>query len=245
MFTLSQKIIQSSAEGIISPFGELFPDAIAKFAIELYKTGSSYIGDYQVKACKELLNSTWMRKNYNTPITAAVWMICGALADSSYDIFEGLPDDDSGTRTSRLVEWLKKTNQYYDSPEVHTGHVWSRLIGKSFIDYALKLKPDSYTDVLIAIKSNMMLKAKSISRIPAWLYVGGHWVILNKPILIVDAKVHLDIWTWGDNFKLVISKDDFNKGFDEYHGSIVAYSSTPKRNKPGMFRSLLGPHKII
>ena len=207
------------------------PDAIATFALELYENGSSYIGDYKVKVCKELLNSTWMQKNYNAPITAAVWMICGALANTVYDIFEGSPGDDSSTRTSRLAEWLKKTNQYSDDPKAHTRHVWGWLLGKPCINHALTLKPDSHTDVILSINTKILLKITSTPSInlPPSYKGGVHWVMLNKPIFVVNDKVHMDIWTWSKNIKLVISEEQFNK---HYYGSIIAYSDQPKRNIP-------------
>ena len=203
------------------------PDAVAEFAIELYKTGKSNIGDYKVKACKQLLNSTWI-KEHNVPIGAAVWMICGALADSEFNFFEGSPDDDSGTGDNWLALWLKKTNQYYKKPKVYTRNIWGIIPRKSHIDHALKLKPDSYTDVIIVINTYMFVKGKSSPHIAISPSYKGrpHYVALNKPISIVNGNVHISIWTWAKSYELVISKEHFN---DLFHGSIVAYSNKPKR----------------
>lgn len=203
------------------------PDAIAEFAIELYKTGRSNIGNYKVEACKQLLNFVWL-KEHNAHIGSAVWMICGALADSEFDFFDGSPQDNSGTRPDWLALWLKNTNQYYKKPVVHKRNIWGLIPRKSHIDHALKLKPDSYTDIIISINTCMFVKGKTFPQIKfsSSHNYKLHFVVLDKPISMVNRNVHMNIWSWTKNYELFISKEHFN---DYFYDSIIAHSNKPKR----------------
>jgi hypothetical protein len=84
------------------------PLAVLQFATTLFETGQSHINQYPVTADPKLLQSDYIQRNLNAPITSAVWMICGALADAEDDFVAKFGGDPSekislGTMASEVA----------------------------------------------------------------------------------------------------------------------------------------------
>jgi hypothetical protein len=93
------------------------PISVVQFVTELFENGNANIGSYQVQAADVLLRNDYILKEPYNLITSAVWMICGALADTEDDLvsdFDGNPPGGSstGTYTWELKNWLDATKLY-------------------------------------------------------------------------------------------------------------------------------------
>lgn len=222
------------------------PKAVVKLALDLFGTGKATIADYRVQACDALLDCPYLKNTPQDPITETVWMICSALADSEDDIapdFDGYPSDDwsvlwsESSMESEVKRWLEKTG-IYQSVQSNIWNCFNFIPGKPDVSTALTLKPDHLTDVLLCINSNMFLnidssvpdglKTKVRPETGVKAAVSNHWIVLNQPIQVVANKVHMNIWTWGGNYDVVLSVDAFNVDF---YGYITAAARTnyPKR----------------
>ncbi len=184
-------------------------------------------------------------------ITESVWMICGALAATEDNTlehltlggrvpplpiskFSGYPASDLSTYTlpSELKRWLQKTNCYPDGVDDNTQVVGGKSLSA---DTAITNSFGDDVDVFLCINANMLHRAiitpnlllPSPSDFPLSNFP-DHYVMLKERVTQSGDTLTMKIWTWGGNYTVQISVNDFNAA---YYGSIVAHAhaSTERR----------------
>jgi hypothetical protein len=206
------------------------PVAVARYATDLFNTGSGSIGNFSVSASDDFRNADFAEmSSRGSTSSQAEWMMLGAIRNDTEQFWQpewtGNPDQEVAgmTRPEELANWMQQTG------------IWSRVIDSGRwasnpgIPNATSLKPFEGTDIAMLIHAKLLDKSEVIGRIegPAatsWSpldYFPNHWVVLLSEVTqnVVDNTLEFTVWTWGSRARLRASQQVF---IDNYFGTVVA-----------------------
>lgn len=194
------------------------PLTFAKFATELYETGSSYIGTLGVKPSSDLISQDYaLIKSSHPDIPLPTdWMVLSALRDSENWVFDyqGTPDEDISAITlpGTVIEWLRATGIY------STIHDDTNLYFTKGLAHAISLVPAPNRDIILLINSSMLPKGSPVSTIEKLF--PNHFIVLNSPIIVTSpGVVELNHWSWGSDDTISIARATFETN---YYGAVIA-----------------------
>lgn len=223
------KILQQGQLGLCGPAAffriwlERDPEAVKRYVTELYNTGSSHIGNLEIKASESLRGQNFDDIKKAIGIQATDWIMMSALRDSgnNYLHYKGnnnlLEDYLSDTSPTELKKWLEATGLYQKVENNSIGPLSSNKANFN-LDHALNLvSPSSEKDVILLIDTGMINEDKPWSWVPS--LAPNHYIVLTSPILVQGDNVSFEYWTWDYKPKsTTISKAQFEKF---YWGGIV------------------------
>jgi|GEM_PF-2430743 len=194
------------------------PLAFARFATQLYETGSSYISTLAVKPGSDLLKQDYATiasrvAGFSPP---ADWMVMSALRDSENSVFdyEGTPEEDVSAITlpGTLAEWLRTTGLYT------TVNDETNLYFTKGMAHATGLVPAADRDIVMLVNSDML---SGFTPVPVILNLfPNHFIVLNSPLVITSSgEVKIDYWSGGSNHTETIARASFE---DNYYGAVIA-----------------------
>lgn len=211
---------------------EADPAAVVRFAAELYDTGRSRIGSYEVEPDSDSLlgrDYAQLVAQYGPGAMAppAEWMILGSLRDAGNAVFdyEGTPDEDASAFTTpgELEEWLSAARCF---AEVRDEGNWFFTKG---LDHARALAPSERERVVVLLNTNAMAPRAGedgLGEVGAWVLdrFPNHYVMLESPVALrADDHVEFTYWQFGHRRAqwqtAVVPRSRFE---DNYYGAVVA-----------------------
>jgi hypothetical protein len=213
------------------------PDAVARFACELYDHGTSPIGGVRVTANERLRKRDYLADlAHDDRCPPGQWMVLGAIQDHiAVGGFFGTPDQSwtsfidlhEGSNPRDLVPLLKATGLYRDVDDRvdWTSIVLPRLPWTPFprpsLKDALALAPGDTSDVILLVNDCFLagggIPSGWLGRIQ--LDFPNHYVALQTPLTVTDGYVTGRIWTWADYQDLHVGQAQFLRN---YYGSVVS-----------------------
>ena len=201
------------------------PVGFVNFAVELYDTGQSRIGnDYKVAPDEDACLATdyaGLRSTYGASLApSAEWMAMCAIRDAENALFdyEGRPDEDASAMTTpgELVEWLEACGRY-GQVEDETNLYLTKGLG-----HAQGLQPGP--DQLVAVLLNTAMLTNEDGSVENFILAQfpNHWVTLESPVVLTPSGVQLTYWCFGRTAPyrtVVVPVDVFEAN---YYGAVVA-----------------------
>ncbi|GAA3552981.1 hypothetical protein GCM10022197_05060 [Microlunatus spumicola] len=200
------------------------PVGVANFAVELYDTGRSTIGGYEVAPDDDACLATDykdLQRRYGSAITPpAEWMIMSALRDAENAFFdyEGTPDEDvsAATTSGEVVEWLEACGRFGDVRDE------ANLFFTRGLDHARSLAPSPEQVVLVLLNTTMLPNEDGSVENVVLRQFPDHWVALEAPVVDVPGGVRLTYWCYGRTAPyrtVVVPTDAFEAN---YYGAVLA-----------------------
>jgi hypothetical protein len=212
------------------------PVAVANFAIDVLRTGSSLIGSLPVAAGSALLAQDYIAvkaaadavRPGDMPETAD-WMLLSTLRDAENDALDYLGEPGTVrdklagmTLPGALVSWLKATSMY-SSVEDRTN-----LVQTADRQALLDLVPAGNSDVPLFVHHHFIapLFPEPVGVPPQnglanILTVPDHYVLLNGRCILADDPgwTAVDCWSWGD---IKRGFQGTERLFANYFGMVIA-----------------------
>jgi hypothetical protein len=206
------------------------PAAVARYACDLFATGSGAIGNFQVSTSDALRNADFAQLQTRGSIASeAEWMIMSAIRNATEPFWQpewnGNPDQELAgmTRPEELADWMRQTGIW--SSVTDNGR-WASNPG---IPDATSITLAEGTDVAMLIHTNLIkestvLGADAAPKQHSWSidqYFPNHWVILLSEVTpqLSDGSLDFTIWTWGGRMSLRAPQQVF---IDNYYGTVSA-----------------------
>jgi hypothetical protein len=205
------------------------PLAVAQFAVELFETGESHIGDYEVEPDDDsLLGQDYAALKASAGADfcpTADWMILGSLRDAENALFdfEGRPDEDvSGATTpGEVADWLIATGLYR---RVRDEGNFFRAKG---LDHLTGLAPAADCDVALLINAHILGQAEVVNGPTKsdGFILGAfpdHYIALaSRAQEVPDNKLQFSYWTWGQE-EITTARFARDVVSANYYGSVIA-----------------------
>ena len=206
------------------------PVAVARYATELFETGTGSIGNFTVTASDELCGVDFAAvSTRGNAGTQAEWMMLSAIRNATEAFWQpewtGDPDQELAgmTRPEELADWMRQTGIWSN---VTDNGRWATNPG---IPNATSIVLAEGRDVAMLIHANM-IKESTVAgsdRGPADHKVSlmnnfpNHWVVLLSEVTpqVSDNSLALTIWTWGGRMMLNVPQRVF---IDNYFGTVTA-----------------------
>lgn len=206
------------------------PVAVARYATELFDTGSASIGNFIVCASDALINTDFEQMCTLGSISSqAEWMIMSAIRNATEAFWQpewtGNPDQEFAgmTRPEELSYWMRQTGIWSN---VTDNGRWATNPG---IPNATSIGMYEGTDTAMLIHTNLIKESSVICIDPepkrrSWSidqYFPNHWVILLSEVTsqLTDDTLDFTIWTWGGRMHLRAPQQVF---IDNYFGIVSA-----------------------
>ena len=206
------------------------PAAVARYATDLFDTGSGSIGDFAVKASEELRNADFSEMEQHGRISSqAEWMMLGAIRNTVQPFWQPEWNGDPNrklagmTRPEELADWMRQTNIW---SQVRDNGRWASNPG---IPNATDLSVAEGTDTAVLIHANLLDESEVLGRdkapdAPGWSpldYFPNHWVVLLSEITsnVEDDALEFTVWTWASRVRLRSPRQVF---IDNYFGTVSA-----------------------
>jgi hypothetical protein len=193
------------------------PAAVVRFTGQLYDSGRSAIGGWEVApdddACRGTDYGALVSSNTGRIPGAAEWMIMCAIRDSENGIFdyEGTPSEDVSAITlpGEVAGWLRLTGLFGSirNETAPFNRPLSHLFG---------LRPSTSRPIILLIDASPLPGAN----LP-WINAQfpNHYIGLESPVTVSGDDLVLDYWSWGSvGSPLTVSKNRFA---DSYYGAII------------------------
>jgi hypothetical protein len=206
------------------------PVAVARYATELFDTGTGSLGSFTVTASDALRTTDFSELSSRGSIASqAEWMILSAIRNATEAFWQpewtGDPDQELAgmTRPEELADWMRQTGIW--SSVTDNGR-WASNPG---IPDATAIELFEGTDFALLIHSNLIKESKiaygdAAPKEHSWSidqYFPNHWVLLLSQITpqISDGSLDFTIWTWAGRLRLNAPQNVF---VDNYFGTISA-----------------------
>lgn len=206
------------------------PVAVARYATELFDTGTGSIGSFTVTASEELLGADFAElSTHGTIASQAEWMMLSAIRNATEPFWQpewtGDPDQELAalTRPEELADWMRQTGIW--SSVTDAGR-WASNPG---IPNATEIELFEGKDVAVLIHSNLIKESTVVDGDPTprehifsiTQYFPDHWVLLLSGVTpqVDDNSVAFTIWTWGGRMRLRAPQQVF---IDNYFGTVSA-----------------------
>jgi len=188
------------------------PEAFVDFAVELYESGTSNIGDIIITPNSSLLSTDISLINSHcpanqTPIPIADWMIMSSLRNTTVNPTTGAIDggEVSGQWSSFIMDHLTATNLYYED----SIHKEDELGASDKETVNQKIKRDGDRSDLIIWVDADIVNGKSLGYFPT----SDHFVVLTSDFYKItgdDDHDYFDCWCWAkNNVKLSVTWYEF------------------------------------
>lgn len=206
------------------------PVAVARYATELFDTGSGSIGNFTISASAELLAADFADLSARGSIASqAEWMIMSAIRNATEAFWQpewtGNPDQELAgmTRPEELADWMRQTGIW---SSVTDEGKWASNPG---IPNATDIELYEGKDVAMLIHGNLLKEATIVDgdtppKEQAWSidqYFPNHWVVLLSGVVpqVSDNSLSFSIWTYGGRLRLNAPQQVF---IDNYFGTVSA-----------------------
>ena len=200
------------------------PVGFVSFAVELYDTGRSSIGGYEVAPDDDACLATDykdLQRRYGSAITPpAEWMIMSALRDveNAFFDYEGRPDEDvsAATTSGEVTEWLQATGRFSEVRDE------ANLFLTKGLDHARGLAPSAEQVVLVLLNTTMLPNEDGSVENVVLRQFPDHWVALVAPVVDVPGGLQLTYWCYGRQAPyrtVVVAPDAFEAN---YYGAVLA-----------------------
>ncbi|MET9462142.1 helix-hairpin-helix domain-containing protein [Streptomyces canus] len=204
------------------------PLAVVRFAAELYETGASRIGDYEVAPDDDSL----LGQDYAALKTQAGsafcppadWMILGALrdAENAFFDFEGRPDESvaAATTPGEVADWLRATGLYRNVRDEGNFFMTKGL------DHLLNLAPTANRDIALLINAHIIDQANVVNgpkKSSEFILSAfpNHFVALASRVQPAPGDMlEMSFWTWGE--PVATLRFDRDLVDDNYYGAVIA-----------------------
>ena len=204
------------------------PAAVARYATELFDTGTGSLGNFSVSASEELLGTDFSDVSSRGSISSqAEWKMLSAIRNATEAFWQpewtGDPDQELAgmTRPEELADWMRQTGIW---SSVEDNGRWASNPG---IPDATSIGMFEGTDTAVLIHVNLIKESSIADGDPAakdqsWSalqYFPNHWVVLLSEITpqIDDNSLVYTIWTWGGRLRLRTPQQVF---VDNYFGTV-------------------------
>ena len=217
--------------------------AVVQFAIELFETGRSHVGTWNVAAAAQLMacNHAAIDWGGRTPCPVTEWMMMGAIQDQQNTFrpdFEGQPVNDwtLGMVAGDVKGMLDATGRYA-LVENRTAAIPQNIFDDNGCDDALLLTPNDYTDVILLIHAGLICADKVDGGAGAFWNnnIFNHYIGLCQPLQQVQdasggAALRMSYYSWGSVcLDAVFPCQQFEYS---YYGAIVARARLPREPLP-------------
>lgn len=206
------------------------PVAVARYATELFETGTGSIGNFTVTASEELRGADFAALSTRGTIASqAEWMMLSAIRNATEPFWQpewvGDPDQELAgmTRPEELAAWLRETGIWR---EIVDNGRWASNPGIPDITSILPIEGSDWAILLHTnlIKESTVKGSDAAPRDHAWSidqYFPNHWVLLVSEATsqLADNAVELTIWTWGGRLRLHVPQQVL---IDNYFGTVCA-----------------------
>jgi len=204
------------------------PAAVARYATDLFDTGTGSIGNFSVTASDDLRTASYadMATHGSIP-SQAEWMMLSAVRNSTEAWWQpewvGDPSDELAgmTRPEELADWMRQTGIW---SSVTDGGKWASNPG---IPNATDLSVAEGTDTAMLIHANLIKESTRVDTgtPPAehsWSILDSfpnHWVVLLSEVTsqVDNGDMLFTIWTWGERMQLRAPQQIF---LDNYFGTV-------------------------
>lgn len=204
------------------------PAAVARYATDLFDTGSGSIGNFSVSASSDLLSADYAEMGTHGAVPSqAEWMMLSAIRNSTEAFWQpewtGDPNDElSGmTRPEELADWMRQTGIW---SSVEDNGKWASNPG---IPNATDLSVADGTDTAMLIHANLINESTRVDTggsptEHSWSvlqYFPNHWVVLVSEVTsqVDNNDLLFTIWTWGERLQLRAPQQVF---LDNYFGTV-------------------------
>ncbi|BBY56511.1 hypothetical protein H7J07_03500 [Mycobacterium koreense] len=207
------------------------PVAVARYATDLFDTGSGSIGTFAVHAGQDLLDADFGAMSARGSISSqAEWMMLGAIRNTAQPFWQpqwrGDPDQELAgmTRPEELADWMRQTG------------IWSRVdddgrwASNPGIPDATAIGMYAGTDTAVLLHTDLISGSTIVDSDTApkeqssWIseLFPNHWVVLLSEVVpdLADRTLTLTIWTWGGRLRLRTPERVF---IDNYFGTVSAW----------------------
>ena len=206
------------------------PVAVARYATDLFETGTGSIGNFTVTASDDLLGTDFAEvSTHGNASSQAEWMMLSAIRNATEAFWQpewtGDPDQELAgmTRPEELADWMRQTGIW---SSVKDNGRWASNPG---IPDATDIVLAEGRDVAVLIHANL-IKESTVSgadhgpgehTVSIMNNFPNHWVVLLSEVTpkLDDNSLDLTIWTWGGRMKLNVPQQVF---IDNYFGTITA-----------------------
>lgn len=177
---------------------EAEPEAFVDFAIRLYESGESFIGERKVMPNSTLLQTDITAINSHCPvgysnILIADWMIMSSLQNTTVNTTTGAIDggEVSGTWSSDIMNFLSSNNLYTN---IHTEDEWGAS-DKNTVNEKIKRDGDK-SELILWVDADIVQK-HNLGYFPGT----NHFVVLTSNFYTVSGSDldYFDCWCWGRN----------------------------------------------
>lgn len=206
------------------------PVSVARYATDLFDSGSGSIGGFTVTASDELRGADFASMNARGSISSqAEWMMMSAIRNATEPFWQpewtGNSDQELAgmTRPEELAGWMRDTGIW--SNVVDAGR-WASNPG---IPNATAIGMAEGSDVAMLIHANLIKESTVVDgdqapRKQSWSidqYFPNHWVVLLSEVTsqVDDDSLEFTIWTWGGRMRLRASQRTF---LNNYFGTVSA-----------------------
>ena len=206
------------------------PVAVARYATELFNTGTGSIGSFTISASDALLNTDFEEmRSHGSIASQAEWMVLSAIRNATEAFWQpewtGNPGQELAgmTRPEELAEWMRATGIW--STVADNGR-WASNPG---IPNATSIGMFEGTDTAVLIhtkliKESTVLGSDAAPKEHSWSidqYFPNHWVVLLSEVTpqINDDALEFTIWTWAGRMRLHAPQQVF---VDNYFGTVSA-----------------------
>lgn len=199
------------------------PVAFATFATRLYNTGKSAINNYDVDPSDGLIKQDYAKllSKHRTMPEPATWLVMSAIRDqeNAGGGFEGTPSEsyDAATLPGDIKKWLDATGLYSD---VDNDTTWTLYFNED-ADYLLNLSLSSNTDIILFTSGNLASAtgwSRQVERGIETDSTPNHIAVL-KQVQARGSDLFLHIWSWGNDYKGLVSKSFIE---DHIWGAVIA-----------------------
>jgi hypothetical protein len=200
------------------------PVAVARYATELFDTGTGSLGSLSITASDALLGADFTElEGHGRIASQAEWMMLSAIRNATEPFWQpewtGDPEQELAgmSRPEELASWMRETGIW---SSVSDDGRWASNPG---IPNATDLSVAEGTDTAMLIHANLLKESEIIGKIdgPAahnWSpldYFPNHWVVLLSEVTEnIDTQVlEFTVWTWASRVRLRASRDVFIANF--------------------------------
>lgn len=206
------------------------PAAVARYATELFDTGTGSIGGFSVTAGDDLRNADFAAMTARGRISSqAEWMMLSAIRNSTEVFWQpdwnGDPDQELAgmSRPEELADWMRQTGIW---SSVEDAGRWASNPG---IPDATSLSVAEGTDTVMLIHGNLLSEGTFVGDRDGmaqhqWSlleYFPNHWVVLLSEVTpdVHDGSLQFSLWTYGHRFRMTVPQQVF---LDNYFGTVSA-----------------------
>ncbi len=206
------------------------PVAVARYATQLFDTGTGAIGGFSVTAGDTLREADFANlQSHGSTSSQAEWLMMSAIRNATEPFWQpkwtGNPEQELAgmTRPEEVADWMRQTGIW---SRVKDNGKWASNPG---IPDATSQNVAEGTDTALLVHANLIKESRIIgsdasAKEHSWSideYFPNHWVVLLTDITPQnsDGSLKYSIWTWGGRLRLHTPQQTF---LDSYFGTVSA-----------------------